>query len=155
MSPAVQRIAEAPLSVVRGAPGSYVAERLAAVIDGWQRLGDCVWLRAGDALPTDLSQSLVAACHHRWSVAETASHSKRLLDSRLGEELEVAPEGAVIVVELGGRVTPEVARLVRAVQPAITARGVRMVVVAESRPLLSTSSCAMRSVAGSSCCRWQ
>ena len=43
---AVQRIAEAPFSVVRGAPGSYVAERLAGVIDSWERLPDCVWLRA-------------------------------------------------------------------------------------------------------------
>ena len=45
----------------------------------------------------------------------------------------MAPEGAVIVLELGGRVTPEVGRLVRTVRPAITARGVRMVVVSEGR----------------------
>ena len=133
ITPAVQRIAEAPVSVVRGAPGSYVAERLAGAIDNWQRLGDCVWLRAGDSLPADLAQSLGTACLHRWSPAEIAPRTGRLLSSRLGDEIEVAPEGAVIVLELGGRVTPGVARLVKEIRPAITDRGVRMVVVAESR----------------------
>ena len=131
VSPAVQRIAETPFSVVRGAPGSFVAERLAGAIDSWQRLGDCVWLRAGDSLPTNLAQSLGSACMHRWSRGE--HRSGRIGDSRLDEELAVAPEGAVVVVELGGRMTAEVARLVRAIRPAITARGIRMVVVAEGR----------------------
>ena len=131
VSPVVQRIAETPLSVVRGTPGSFVAERLAGAIDSWHRLGDCVWLRAGDSLPTNLAQSLGAACLHRWSPGE--HRSGRMGDSRLDEELAVAPEGAVIVVELGGRMTAEVARLVRAIRPAITDRGIRMVIVAEGR----------------------
>jgi hypothetical protein len=133
ITPGGQRIAETPLSVVRGAPGSYVAEQLAGAIDNWHRLGDCVWLRARDALPVDLSHSLVAACRQRWSAAETTPHPGRLLSSRLDEGIAMAPEGAVIVLELGSRVTPEVGRLVRAVRPAITARGVRMVVVSEGR----------------------
>jgi len=108
-----------------------VAERLAGAIDSWHRLGDCVWLRAGDSLPTNLAQSLGAACLHRWSPGE--HRSGRMGDSRLDEELAVAPEGAVIVVELGGRMTAEVARLVRAIRPAITDRGIRMVIVAEGR----------------------
>src|SRR5262245_22303856 len=133
ITPGGQRIAETPLSVVRGAPGSYVAEQLAGAIDNWHRLGDCVWLRARDALPVDLSHSLVAACRQRWSAAETTPHPGRLLGSQLGEGIAMAPDGAVIVLELGSRVTPEVGRLVKAIRPAITARGVRMVVVSEGR----------------------
>ncbi|MEV5963647.1 BTAD domain-containing putative transcriptional regulator [Kribbella sp. NPDC051952] len=126
-TPAVQRIAEAPFSVVRGVPGSYSAERLAGVVDGWQRLGDCVWLRASDVRPTELAPALAAACLHRWSAEEPGP------DVRLNEELTRAPEGAVIVLELGNRVTTALTRLVKAIRPTITARGVRMVVVAESR----------------------
>jgi DNA-binding SARP family transcriptional activator len=125
VTPAVQHLAEAPFSVVRGVPGSYVAERLAGVIEGWQRLGDCVWLRAVDARPTELSHALGVACRHRWSADETA----RPLD----EQVRAAPEGGVIVLELGGRVTTGVSRLIRSIRPAVTQRGVRLVVVAESR----------------------
>src|SRR4029453_13808634 len=46
-SPDLQRIVEAPFSVVTGAPGSYVAEWLAGAIQGWARWQDCVWLRDG------------------------------------------------------------------------------------------------------------
>ena len=133
ITPAVQRIAETPFSVVRGVPGSYAAERLAGVVDSWQRWNDCVWLRAHDIRPTELAQSLAAACKHRWSPAEPAPRTKPLPVPRLSEELQGAPEGAVIVLELGTRVTPRVTRLVKAMRPAITSRGLRMVVVAESR----------------------
>src|SRR5262249_46681369 len=51
----------------------------------------------------------------------------------LSEEIQVAPPGAVIVIELGGRVTTEVTRLVKAIRPAATDRGISVVVVAESR----------------------
>ena len=129
---AVQRVAEAPFSVVRGAPGSYVAERLAGVIDSWERLQDCVWLRARDRRQAELAQSLAAACRHRWSPGAGAD-VRTAPGPRLSEEIQVAPHGAVIVIELGGRVTPGVTRLVRAIRPAITDRGVSVVVVAESR----------------------
>jgi DNA-binding SARP family transcriptional activator len=130
-TPGVQRIAEAPFSVVRGLPGSYVAERLAGVIDSWQRLRDCVWLRASDARPAELAQTLGSACRHRWHLDEPASQPSRSRD--LSRQIQEAPEGAVIVLELGGRVTPGVTRLVRAIRPALTDRRVRLVVVAESR----------------------
>ncbi|HKE52710.1 MAG TPA: hypothetical protein VKE25_14485, partial [Actinomycetes bacterium] len=134
-TPTVQRIAEAPVSVVRGVPGSYLAERLAGVIDNWQRLNDCVWLRTDGFRPTGLAQSLEVACQHRWSPDEPAPQFGLLSDPgpRLGEQIRQAPEGAVIVLELGGRVTAGVARLIRAIRPALTDRGVRLVVVAESR----------------------
>jgi DNA-binding SARP family transcriptional activator len=132
VTPAVQRIAEAPFSVVRGAPGSYVAERLVGVIDSWERLRDCVWLRAADHRPAELEQCLAAACRHRWSRGEgTAVRAEPGL--RLSEEIQGAPEGAVIVLELGGRMTARVVRLVRASRSAITDRGVSVVAVAESR----------------------
>ncbi len=133
VTPAVQRIAEAPFSVVRGVPGSYAAERLAGVVDSWQRLNDCVWLRAHDINRTDLAQSLAAACKHRWAPGEPAHRTTRPPPPRLGEEIHRAPEGAVIVLELGGRATSGVTRLIKAMRPAMTDRGVRMVVVAESR----------------------
>ena len=133
VTPAVQYIAETPFSVVRGVPGSYVAERLAGVIDSWQRLSDCVWLRADDVRPKGLTHSLGVACRHRWSPAESATWSGRLSHTRLSAEIERAPEGAVIVLELGGRMTTGVSRLIRAIRPVITDREVRMVVVAESR----------------------
>lgn len=65
--PAVQRIAEAPLSLVRGPRGSYVAERLAAAVHGWDRWQDCVWLRTPEAHPAAVAESLVRACRHRWT----------------------------------------------------------------------------------------
>jgi len=129
---AVQRIAEAPFSVVRGAQGSYVAERLAGVIDSWERLQDCVWLRARDRRPAELTQSLAAACRHRWS-SGACTGTRTAPGPQLSEEIQAAPEGAVIVIELGGRVTTGVARLVKAIRPDITDRGVSVVVVAESR----------------------
>jgi len=129
---AAQRIGEAPFSVVRGAHGSYVAERLAGVIDSWERLQDCVWLRARDRRPAELTQSLAAACRHRWS-SWSGSDVRTAPGPRLSEEILAAPEGAVIVIELGGRVTTRIARLIKAIRPATTDRGVSVVVVAESR----------------------
>lgn len=133
LTPAVRRIAEAPFSVVRGAPGSYAAERLAGVVESWQRLNDCVWLRAQDVRQAELAQSLAAACEHRWASTEPARRTGQLPAARLHDQIQAAPEGAVIVLELGGRVTPDVTKLIKAIRPAITDRGVRMVVVAESR----------------------
>jgi len=132
VSASVQRIGEAPFSVVRGAPGSYVAERLAGVIDGWERLQDCVWLRARDRRPAELAQSLAAACRHRWS-SGAGTDVPTVPGPQLSDEIQVAPRGAVIVIELGGRVTPGIARLVKAIRPATTDRGVSVVAVAESR----------------------
>jgi DNA-binding SARP family transcriptional activator len=129
---AVRRIGEAPFSVVRGAPGSYVAERLAGAIDSWERLQDCVWLRARDRQPAELAQSLAAACRHRWS-SRAGIDVWNAPGPQLSDEIQAAPQDAVIVIELGGRVTTAVARLVKAIRPATTDRGVSVVVVAESR----------------------
>jgi DNA-binding SARP family transcriptional activator len=110
-----------------------VAERLAGVIDSWQRLSDCVWLRANDARPADLAQSLGAACQHRWSPERSEPEPTGLPYLPVSRQIEAAPTGAVIVLELGGRVTGMVSGLVRAIRPVITDRNVRLVVVAESR----------------------
>ena len=90
VSAAALRIAEAPFSVVRGAPGSYVAERLAGAIDSWDRLQDCVWLRAPDRRPAELSQSLAAACRHRWSAGPGAD-GRTAPGPQLSDEIQVAP----------------------------------------------------------------
>ena len=132
VDPALQRIPEAPFSVIRGVPGSYVAERLAGVVDSWQRLADCVWLRAADARPARLEQSLAAACRHRWA-REIDPSAGAAMQRRLGAEMDAAPEGAVVVLELGGRWTAGVTRLLRAIRPTVTDRGITVVVVTESR----------------------
>ncbi len=98
----------------------------------WERLQDCVWLRARDRRPAELTQSLAAACRHRWS-SGAGGDVWTAAGPQLGEEIQVAPQGAVIVIELGGRVTTGIARLVKAIRPATTDRGVSVVVVAESR----------------------
>jgi hypothetical protein len=73
-NPSVQRIAEAPFSVVRGPQGSYVAEWLAAAIEGLARWQGCVWLRTPDH-PTLGARQLadqrvpVSLDRHRWSGA--------------------------------------------------------------------------------------
>jgi DNA-binding SARP family transcriptional activator len=134
-TPGVHHIADAPISVVSGVPGSYLPERLAGAIDSWQRLNDCVWLRADSSRPMDLAQSLAGACQHRWSRGETAPQASRVPDPirSVSDAIHQAPEGAVIVLELWGRMTTEVARLIRTIRPAVNDRGVRLVVVAESR----------------------
>src|SRR5689334_1064600 len=87
--PAVQRIAEAPLSLVHGVPGSYVAELLAGAIDGWRRLPGCVWLRVADTRSTGLAESLAAACRHRWAAdPDDGSPPPHRLDAALA----AAPE---------------------------------------------------------------
>src|SRR5262245_53687390 len=133
VTPTVQRLAEAPFSLVRGLPGSYAAERLAGVIDGWQRLPDCVWLRANDARPAELERSLGAACQHRGSPERAEPEPTGLSYVPVSKQIEAAPEGAVIVLELGGRVSPGLTRLIRQIRPVMTDRRVRLVVVAESR----------------------
>ena len=74
--------------------------------------------------------------------AGTAGHLARGRRRRIGcptpspplsDAIQQAPEGAVIVLELGGRVTAGVARLIMTIRPAVTSRRVRLVVVAESR----------------------
>src|SRR5690242_4519272 len=129
---AAQRISEAPFSVIRGARGSYVAERLAGIIDDWERLQDCVWLRARDRRPAALEQSLASACRHRWS-SGVSTETRTAPGLQLSEAIQLAPQGAVVVIELGGRVTTEVARLAKAIRPATTDRSVNVVVIAESR----------------------
>jgi len=56
-----------PFSVVRGPSGSYVAEWLAGLIDGWGRWQDCVWLRAPGTQPLALAGPLLQACRYRWA----------------------------------------------------------------------------------------
>jgi DNA-binding winged helix-turn-helix (wHTH) protein len=100
-NPNVQRIAEVPLSLVRGPPGSYVAERLAAAIQGWDRWQGCVWLRTGGAPPAALAESLVSACLHRWT-GDHRDDPSPVSNARLDETMRLSPAGAVVVLELDG-----------------------------------------------------
>jgi hypothetical protein len=126
---------DVPFSVVRGPPGSYVAERLAGLIEGWDRWQRCVWLRSPKAGRDALAGPLASACRHRW--VDAAELDEGRLDvtpsTRLDETLRRSPTGAVIVLELAGRLTVDVGRLVESIRPVLADRGVSLVAVTESR----------------------
>jgi DNA-binding SARP family transcriptional activator len=128
---AFDRLAELPFSMLRGRPGSYPAERLAALVERWGRLPDCVWLRAGHSRSADLVPALAAACHHRWSGG--ADPDLTLTGVRLEDELWAAPEGAVVVLEVGGRTASAATRLAHRLRPVLTERRLRLLTVEESR----------------------
>ena len=132
--PNVERIGDVPFSVVRGPPGSYVAERLAGLIEGWDRWQGCVWLRSRSARAQALAGPLASACLHRWDGA--AGQEGRLemaASARLDETMRRSPAGAVIVLELEGRLTADLQRLVESIRPIVADRGVSLVAVTESR----------------------
>lgn len=127
--PEAHRIAGAPLSLVRGPPGSYVAEWLAAAIQGWGRWPCCVWLRPGNIESIAITESLVSACLNRWAddlLVPSASTPS------LEATLRQAPDGAVVVLEFQGRVTPGLSRLLRSIRRCTADRDVNLIVVTES-----------------------
>lgn len=133
-SPELRRIVEAPFSVVRGAPGSYVAEWLAGAIQGWARWQDCVWLRDGGSPTAALAGALASACLYRWAgsgaqevVADVASTAS------LAATMRLSPPGAVIVLELEGRATAALSQLVRGIRPVALDRQVSLVAVTQAR----------------------
>ena len=63
---AAPSILEAPLSIVTGPAGTYVAEALASVIEVGGNWHDCVWLRQDDGRDTAVADALATACRHRW-----------------------------------------------------------------------------------------
>jgi hypothetical protein len=133
-SPGVRRIAQAPVSVVRGPPGTYVAEWLAGAIQAWARWQDCVWLRAPGARPEALAGSLASACLHRWADGGAQEwRSGVAADTRLDELMRRSPPGAVIVLELGDRATSGLVRLVRRIHPIACDRDINLVAVASRR----------------------
>src|SRR4249919_4268898 len=129
--PGLQRIAETPVSIIRGPPGSYLAEGLATAILGWRRWQDCVWLRPQDTHPSTLATSLAGACLHRWDQKDTAVPGP--VDVHLDRVIRSAPRDAVIVLEVGGRLTHGVGRLMHGLRPALTERGISLVMVCETR----------------------
>jgi DNA-binding SARP family transcriptional activator len=131
-NPNIQRIADAPLSLVRGPPGSYVAEWLAAAIQGWDRWQDCVWLRPPGARPAALAESLVSACRHRWT-DDRRDEPSSVSNARLDETMRLSPAGAVVVLELHWWVTPGIARLLEGIRRVAADRGISLIVVVESR----------------------
>jgi DNA-binding SARP family transcriptional activator len=133
----VHRIAEAPFSVMRGPPGSYVAEWLAGALEEWGRWQSAVWVRPRDTRPAALARLLSSACHHRWS--PYASDGERELPPEevpvapLDETIRRSPDKAVIVLELGGHGTRGLDRLVESIRPAVADRGISLLAVAEGR----------------------
>lgn len=124
---------DAALSIVHGPPGAYAAETLSSLIEargGWHH---CVWLRREAASVTPLIEQLADACRHRWAAenGQRPSSSPGDVDAALKDVLRRAPVGAVVVVELGGRVTRAVARVVERLRPMATEVGISVVVVAQ------------------------
>ena len=133
-SPDLQRIVEAPFSVVRGAPGSYVAEWLAGAIQGWARWQDCVWLRDWGSPTAALAGALASACMYRWAGPGTQELAGEVASTAfLAATMRLSPPGAVIVIELEGWRTGGLSRLVRGIRPVALDRGVSLVVVTEAR----------------------
>jgi DNA-binding SARP family transcriptional activator len=133
-SPDLQRIVEAPFSLVRGAPGSYVAEWLAGAIQGWARWQDCVWLRdRGSPLPA-LAGALASACLYRWADAGAQEPAGEVASTAfLATTMRLSPPGAVIVLELEGHRTAGLSRLVRGIRPVVLDRRVSLVAVTQGR----------------------
>ncbi|HEU0213158.1 MAG TPA: BTAD domain-containing putative transcriptional regulator [Jiangellaceae bacterium] len=130
-----QRIGEMPFSVVHGPPGSYAAEWLAGLLEGWDRWQRCVWLRASTPRSDALAGPLASACLHRWIGAGELDEGRLEVTASLGLDkvLRRSPSGAVIVLELAGRFTPDIERLVESVRAVVADRGVSLVAVTESR----------------------
>ena len=133
-SPDLQRIVEAPFSVVGGAPGSYVAEWLAGAIQGWARWQDCVWLRDGGSTTAALAGALAGACLYRWADPGTQELAGEVASAAaLAATMRLSPPGAVVVLELEGRLTAGLSRLVRGIRPVALDRGVSLVAVTQAR----------------------
>ena len=133
-SPDLQRIVEAPFSVVGGAPGSYVAEWLAGAIQGWARWQDCVWLRDGGSTTAALAGALAGACLYRWADTGTQELAGEVASAAaLAATMRLSPPGAVVVLELEGRLTAGLSRLVRGIRPVALDRGVSLVAVTQAR----------------------
>ncbi|HEU4396247.1 MAG TPA: BTAD domain-containing putative transcriptional regulator [Actinomycetota bacterium] len=133
-NPNVQRLAGAPFSVVLGPQGSYVAEWLAAAIEGWARWQGCVWLRTWTTQPAALAGSLTSACLYRWNDAGDQEWSRDAApNAELDATMRLSPPGAVIVLELEGRVTSGLARLVEGIRRVACDRGVSLIAVTQRR----------------------
>ena len=133
-SPDLQRIVEAPFSVVRGVPGSYVAEWLAGAIQGWARWQDCVWLRERGSPTAALAGALASACLYRWADPGAQEVAGEVASTAfLAGTMRLSPPGAVIVLEVEGRTTAGLSRLVRAIRPVALDRRVSLVAVTQAR----------------------
>jgi len=123
--PGVQRLAETPFSVLRGPNGSYVAEWLAGLINGWGRWQDCVWLRTAGA--QSLAGPLLQACRHRWAGDDRAPPGPA---DGVDVALRLAPRGGIVVLELE-RGAAGLARLGDAIRPIADDRGLRVIAVTQ------------------------
>ena len=133
-NPNVQRLAEVPFSVVRGPQGSYVAEWLAAAIEGWARWQGCVWLRARATQPPALASALASACLYRWTDPGGREPRPEVAPSaELAAAMRLSPPGAVVVLEVEGRVTAGLARLLAGIRRLACDRGVSLIVVTQRR----------------------
>lgn len=132
---AVDRPAASPISILRGPPGSYVAEGLAATLAQADRWHNSVWLRQQDWHPRPPEAALVAACRHRW-FGEQASgglDDGTAAGESLVRVLSRAPRGSAIVLELGSRLERATQRLLQALRPVASARQASLIAVTESR----------------------
>jgi DNA-binding SARP family transcriptional activator len=133
-SPHLQRIVEAPFSVVRGAPGSYVAEWLAGAIQGWARWQHCVWLRDWGSPTAALAGALASACLYRWADAGAQVVAGDVTSTALlAATMRLSPPGAVIVLEVEGRTTASLSRLMRGIRAVALDRRVSLVAVTQAR----------------------
>jgi DNA-binding SARP family transcriptional activator len=120
----VARVRDVPCSVVVGPTGSILVERLAAAVSAWGRWDSCVWLRVPAPRVALLPGLLATAFAHRWGV-DPDSHPEQLIG--------LAPEGAVVVIEIVGTLRSGAETLLAALRARAADRGVNLVVIAEGR----------------------
>lgn len=132
-NPKILRIAEAPFTVLRGPPGSFVAEWLAAAVEAWERWPTCVWLRTATSKPGTLARRLAEACEYRWTSCCDRDSDQQAPHERLAQALDGSPAGAVVVLELPGTISRGVRRLLADIRLTAADRGISVVAVTESR----------------------
>lgn len=132
-NPKISRIADTPFTVLRGPPGSYVAEWLAAAIEAWGRWPSCVWLRTPTPEPARVARSLAEACELRWRGRDGHNPDHRGRYDRPADILSRSPAGGIVVLELRRSVRPSWRTLVSDIRRIAAERGASVVAVAERR----------------------
>ena len=133
-NPKISRITDTPFTVLRGPPGAYVAEWLAAAVEAWDRWSSCVWLRTSTAEPARIARSLAEACDLRWQGWDGHDSDHQVPYDRPAELLNGSPAGGIVVLELPRGLSHRGRSLVKDIRQLAADREVSVVAVTRTRP---------------------